>query len=113
MPLFSYIGSEENGRDTILLDLESKVQALCHKKAPVGTLGYRYDKAGQPTDFKNERRVCTLMYFWSERKLLENVEKGELVINRTLRGCPKIAYADTAFNMEVWDPNTWLPVELD
>ena len=78
--------------------------------APVGTLGYRWNMAGRPTDFDGAR-VCTLMYVWSERnKFLEKVETKELKINPTL---PHSNPAFDGFNMKVWDPDTWVPVELD
>ena len=108
LPLFSYVGSAANGQDRIILDLETKCQTVCHQKAPVGTLGYRYNKAGRPVNFNDDERVCTLMLVWSECKLLKKVEAGELIINPT--GQP---LCKENFNMKVWNPNTWEPVELE
>lgn len=108
LPVFSYMGTEENGQDRILLSLETHCQTPFHKKAPVGTVGFRYNKAGIPANFDG-RRVCTLMFVWSERKFLESVEAGTLNINRTLpHGNPMF----DGFNMDVWDPNSWKPVQL-
>ena len=83
---------------------------MCHKKAPVGTLGYRYNKAGRPSGYFDGSSVCTLMYVWSECKLLKKVEAGELVINPTKPHCNP---AFDRYNMETWDPDKWVPVELD
>ena len=85
------------------------MQGLFHKKAPVGTLGYRWDKAGHPNGYWNddEDRVCSLMLVWSESKFLEKVRDNELCINPTRR-----AGANAAFNNRVWDDNSWEPVLL-
>ena len=105
----SYRGSAGNGKDNLLLALESKLQGLFHRKAPVGTLGYRWDKAGHPNGYWNddEERVCSLMLVWSESKFLEKVRDNELCINPTQR-----AGANAAFNNTVWDDNSWEPVLL-
>ncbi|OEU07276.1 hypothetical protein FRACYDRAFT_251401 [Fragilariopsis cylindrus CCMP1102] len=105
----SYRGSAGNGKDNLLLALESKLQGLFHRKAPVGTLGYRWDKAGHPNGYWNddEERVCSLMLVWSESKFLEKVRDNELCINPTRR-----AGANAAFNNRVWDDNSWEPVLL-
>ena len=105
----SYPGNAANGKDNLLLALESKLQGLFHKKAPVGTLGYRWDKAGHPNGYWNddEDRVCSLMLVWSESKFLEKVRDNELCINPTRRGIN-----NDVFNNEVWDDNSWEPVLL-
>ena len=111
LPVFSYKGSDDNGQDRLLLSLETKCQTVCHQKAPVGTLGYRYNFAGQPVNYNDDERVCTLMLVWSECKLLKKVEAGELIINPTK---PHVSNSLTVnYNMKVWNPNMWEPVELE
>ena len=85
--LFSYVGNNENGRDRLMLRVESGFQGLLHKKLPLGTLGFRYDKAGQPVGNtywpENEDSVCKVYFVYSVSKLLQLVEKEQLIINPT------------------------------
>jgi len=69
--IYSYAGNAANGKDTLILALESELQGRFHNKAPVGTLGYRWDKAGRSNHHWNdvEYKPCALMLVWSESKL--------------------------------------------
>ena len=108
--LFSYVGNNENGRDRLMLRVESGFQGLLHKKLPLGTLGFRYDKAGQPVGNtywpENEDRVCKVYFVYSESKLLKLVEDGQVIINPT-----RAKRSD--FNTDIWGTTTWKPVNLD
>lgn len=107
IPLFRYIGTEQNGFERLLIDVEAKSQTQYHKKVPVGTVGFRYDNAGQPV--AREDCVCTLYFVFSVRKLLEKVEKGELKISPTGRGLPM---TESLFNRKIWERSNWAPVEI-
>ena len=108
----SYKANAGNGKDTLILALESQLQGVFHKKAPIGTLGFRYDKAGRP-DYRwndDEERVCSLMLVWSESKLLESVRDGELRINPTSTAGPPQFLSQ--YNHKIWDYESWVPVVL-
>jgi hypothetical protein len=102
-----HVGTKENGFDRAILEIESLCQGVYHKEIPVGTVGYRYDKAGWPV--ATETRICMLYFCFSERKFLEKVEKGTLKINPTKHGIPQFA---RQYNHAVWDRKTWVPVVL-
>ncbi|KAL3938203.1 MAG: hypothetical protein SGARI_001835 [Bacillariaceae sp.] len=108
IPIFRYVGTRKNGFDRILLAAERLCQTPYHKKAPVGTLGFRYNNAGTPA--LDSSRICTLYFVSSVKKLLQKVEAGTLKVNRTsdkvLQGCQ--AY----MNYGVWDPQNWSPTNL-
>lgn len=110
MELFSYVGNNENGRDRLQLQVESGLQGKLHKKLPLGTLGFRYDQAGHPVGNtywpENKDRVCKVYFVYSESKLLQSVEKGQLIINPTRREI-------STFNTDIWSRSTWKPVKLD
>ena len=110
--VYSYKGTAAKGKDTLILALESQLQGVFHKKAPIGTLGFRYDKAGRP-DYRwtdDEERVCSLMLVWSESKLLKAVRNGELRINPTKTTGPP--HMHSLYNNKVWDDESWVPIVL-
>lgn len=107
IPMFRYHATEENGRDRIILEAETKCQSTYHQKVPVGTAGFRYDKAGRP--MTKEDRVCTLYFVFSMRKFLEKVEGGTLKISPTKQPIQNIAHR---FNFQLWDRSTWAPVVI-
>ena len=107
--LYSYVGNSKNGRDNLMLKVESDIQGIMQKKLPVGTLGFRFDKAGRPVGNKswpeNEERVCKVYFVYSESKILKLVEKGQVMINPTR--------SDRAiYNTDIWSSTTWKPVHL-
>ena len=105
VPVIRYLGTPDNGEDRILLELETKCQSKCHLKLPVGTVGWRYHKAGTPRPFNGASRVCTLYFVYSESKFLEQVEAGTLGISPT-----KLGRGNRGYNLTVWDSTTWAPV---
>ena len=110
MELFSYLGNDENGRDKLMLEVEAGLQGVLHKKLPLGTLGFRFDRAGRSVGNtywpKNEDRVCKVYFVYSESKLLKLVEDGQVIINPT-----RAKRSD--FNTDIWGTTTWKPVNLD
>ena len=108
----SYKANADNGKDTLILALESQLQGVFHKKAPMGTLGFRWDKAGRP-DYRwtdDQERVCSLMLVWSESKLLKAVQDGVLRINPTKISGPSVLHS--LYNNKEWDDESWEPVVL-
>jgi hypothetical protein len=107
IPFLRYRGTQENGYDRLLLDVESKSQNFYHKQLPIGTVGFRYDKAGRPHKAE-EIRVCTCYFVFSERKFLQKVEEGTLSIGPTKRneGCGHL------YNHTLWDREKWVPVAI-
>ncbi|KAL3923840.1 MAG: hypothetical protein SGILL_001416 [Bacillariaceae sp.] len=106
IPLIRYIATDANGGDNLILELETLSQLLYHQKAPVGSLGYRYHKAGRV--FGKTNCLCTLYFVYSEKKLLQHVEAGRLKISPT-KPHPRNTHN---FNMNVWDASTWKPVNV-
>ena len=90
--------------------MESLCQGKYHKKAPVGTVGFRNDKAGYASMNQTERRVDTLYFVFSESKFLRKVENGELKVNRTKQH--RISQLQDVYNYGVWDAATWTGVDI-
>uniref|UniRef100_A0A7S2VE60 Uncharacterized protein n=1 Tax=Entomoneis paludosa TaxID=265537 RepID=A0A7S2VE60_9STRA len=107
IPILQYVGNANNGMDRILLEVESGCQSTYHQKLPVGTVGWRYNKAGISISKRGqeEEHVCTLFFVFSVCELLEKVEEGVLKISRTKAG----PIANPLFNFDVWDINAWEP----
>jgi hypothetical protein len=100
------MGTEGNEHERLCLEVDSKCQGVHHQKAPVGTVGFQLDKAGQRGNQggSNEPVVCTVCFCFLERKFLEAVEAGTVKINQTKRGVNAVQ-----FNCKLWDCNTWVP----
>jgi RNA-binding protein YlmH len=84
-----------------------KNRFLDDKKVPVGTLSYHKHSKENPTSLR-EDCVWTLYFSFSPNDLLDCVEKGEYKVNKTKQNW----IAQEQFNYEVWDPTSWVGVDI-
>ena len=105
--MIRHIACEENGFDTIICALEDYCQSVYHKIVPVGTLGYRKHSKDNPQTIR-EDCVWTLYFSFSPNNLLDCVEKGEYKVNKTKYN----RLAQERYNYDVWDPASWVGVDI-